>query len=53
MAATLRRLGPQRIALAGILTERAPKVKAAMAGRTVIAEVETEGWTSLWYGPEV
>lgn len=50
LAPELSRVARGRLALAGILADRAHLVRAAFAGREVLADVEEEGWVSLWYG---
>lgn len=52
LAPHLLRVSAGPISLAGILTERAPVVRAAFASRAVLEEAEEAGWTSLVYaGP--
>lgn len=49
LAPDLRRLATGHLAFAGILTERAPLVEAAMAGLELVSRDEGEGWTALVY----
>lgn len=51
LAPEILRVAKGRIALAGILADRADMVRAAFAGRFVLEDRTEEGWVSLWYGP--
>lgn len=51
LSGEIKRVARGRIALAGILADRADLVRAAFADRPVLQDETAEGWTSLWYGP--
>jgi ribosomal protein L11 methyltransferase len=54
LAVDLRRVSRTcPLALAGILADRADLVRDAFAGRPVLRDTSADGWTVLWYGPEV
>jgi ribosomal protein L11 methyltransferase len=50
LAPEILRVSAGPIALAGILADRADRVRAAYAARPVLDDTTDEGWVSLWYG---
>jgi len=50
LAPELLRVSSGPIALAGILADRADRVREAFAARLVLDDTTEEGWVSLWYG---